>query len=164
MAIYVNAKNMSKKTQAWICIIVGLIVGTIFTFGMQYWNKPIAKGKAIYTEASFSSYKENYKYGKVNEIILHFENHDDLIVDNTCCSQEAVDKIHSLKQGAILKIYYHPNSNKIMEMTCNGNVILQFEESASRLSRNRQGFTALGVLLYFGAVYGVILLVREKRR
>lgn len=34
MAVYVNTKNMSKKTQAWICIIFGLIVGTVFTFGM----------------------------------------------------------------------------------------------------------------------------------
>ena len=164
MAIYLNPKNLSKKAQAWICIIVGLIVGTVFTFGMQYWNAPITRDNAVYTEAIFSSYKEVYKYGKVNEIILLFENHDELTIDNTCCSQAVVDKIHSLKEGAILKIYYHPKSSKIMEMTCNGNVILQFEESASKLSRDRQAFTALGVFLYFGAVYGVFLLVREKRR
>ncbi len=162
MAVYVNAKNMSKKTQAWICIIIGLIVGTVFTFGMQYWTSPITKDEATYTEAIFSSYKERYKYGKVNEIILHFENHDDLTVDNTCCSQEAVDKIHSLKEGAILKIYYHPNSNIIMEMTCNSNIIFQFDDSASMFSRNRQGFTALGIIMYLGAVYGVIMLIRER--
>lgn len=163
MAVYVNTKNMSKKTQAWICIIIGLIVGTVFTFGMQYWNSPITKDEATYTEAIFSSYKERYKDGNVNELILYFENHDELTVDNTCCSQEVVDKIHSLKEGAILKIYYHPHSNKILEMTCNGNTILQFDNSASKLSRDRQGFTALGIIMYFVAVYGVIMLIRERK-
>lgn len=69
MAVYVNTKNMSKKTQAWICIIFGLIVGTVFTFGMQYWNSPITKDEARYSEAIFSFYKEIRKDGNVNEMI-----------------------------------------------------------------------------------------------
>lgn len=161
MAVYVNAKNMSKKTQASICTIIGLIVGTVFTFGMQYWNSPITKDETIYTEAIFLSYKERYKDGNVNELILYFKNHDELTVDNTCCSQKVVDEIRSLKEGAILKIYYHPNSNKILEMTCNGNTILQFDDSASKLSRDRQGFMVLGIIMYLGAAYGVIMLIRE---
>lgn len=163
MAIYVNTKNMSKKTQAWICIIIGLIVGTVFTFGMQYWHSPIKKDEAIYTEAIFSSYKEVLKYGKVNELILHFENHDYLIIDNKCCSQKVIDEVHFLNPGAILKIYYHPNSNKIMEMTCNSKVILQFDDSASKLSQDSQGFKVLGIILYLGTAYGVIMLIRERK-
>ena len=162
MAVYVNTKNMSKKTQAWICIIIGLIVGTVFTFGIQYWNSPITKDEATYTEAIFSSYKERYKDGNVNEMILYFENHDELTIDNTCCSQEVVDKIRSLKEGAIVKIYYHPNSNKIMEMICGGKVIVQFETASSRLAFDRQAFTILGVFMYLCAAFGVIMLIREK--
>lgn len=163
MAVYVNTKNMSKKTQAWICIIFGLIVGTVFTFGMQYWNSPITKDEARYSEAIFSFYKEIRKDGNVNEMILYFENHDELTIDNTCCSQEVVDKIRSLKEGAIVKIYYHPNSNKIMEMTCNSNIILQFDDSASKLSRDRQGFTVLGIFMYFVTAYGITMLIRERK-
>ena len=131
---------------------------------MQYWNSSITKDNAIYTEAVFSSYKESCKYGKVNELILHFENHDYLIIGSNCCSQEVVNEIHSLNRGSILKIYYHPGSHKIMEMTCNSKTILQFGDSVSKFSQDRQAFTALGIIMYCGTVYGIILLIRERKK
>lgn len=159
----VNVSKLSKKTQGWICIIIGLIVGTVFTFGMQYWNSPITKDEAIYAEAVFSSYEEVYKNGSINELIIHFENYDDLSIHNTCCSRQVIDGIRSLKQGEKLKIYYHPKSGNIMELLCNGKVILQFEDASKRLSRDRQGFTALGIFMYAGVVYGVVILIRERK-
>ena len=159
----VNVSKLSKRTQGWICIITGLIVGTVFTFGMQYWNSPITKNEAMYTEAVFSSYEEVYKNGSVNELIIHFENYDDLSIHNTCCSQQVIDGIRSLKQGDKLKIYYHPKSGNIMELLCNGKAILQFEDASQRLSRNRQGFTALGIFMYAAAVFGVVILIKERK-
>ncbi len=162
MAVYVNTKNMSKKTQAWICIIIGLIVGTVFTFGMQYWNSPITKDEATYTEAVFSSYEEVRRNGSIGELIIHFKNHDDLTVDGTCCSQKVIDGIRSLKSGSVLKIYYHPNSGNIMEMICGGKVIVSFETASSKLAFDRQAFTVLGVFMYLCAAFGAIMLIREK--
>ncbi len=163
MAVYVNTKNMSKKTQAWICIIIGLIVGTALTFGMQYRNPPITKEAATYTEAVFSSYEEVRRNGSIDELIIHFKNHDDLTVDGTCCSQKVIDGVRSLKSDSTLKIYYHPNSRNIMEMICGGKVIVQFETASSRLAFDRQAFTVLGVFMYLCAAFGVIMLIREKR-
>lgn len=161
--IPVNVSRLSKKTQGWICIITGLIVGTVFTFGMQYWNSPITRNEAKYTEAVFSSYEEVYKNGSINELIIHFENYDDLSIHNTCCSQQVIDGIRSLKRGEKLKIYYHPKSGNIMELLCKGKAILQFEDASQRLSRNRQGFTALGIFMYAGAVFGVVILIKERK-
>lgn len=161
--IPVNVSRLSKKTQGWICIITGLIVGTVFTFGMQYWNSPITKDEAIYTEAVFSSYEEVYKNGSINELIIHFENYDDLSIHNTCCSQQVIDGIRSLKRGEKLKIYYHPKSGNIMELLGNGKAILQFEDASKRLSRDRQAFTTLGIFMYAGAVFGVVILIKERK-
>ncbi len=159
----VNVSKLSKRAQGWICIITGLIVGTVFTFGMQYWNSPITKDEAMYTEAVFSSYEEVYKNGSINELIIHFENYDDLSIHNTCCSQQVIDGIRSFKQREKLKIYYHPKSGNIMELLCNGKAILQFEDASQRLSRNRQGFTALGIFMYAAAVFGVVILIKERK-
>ncbi|HAS37662.1 MAG TPA: hypothetical protein DCS04_03480 [Ruminococcaceae bacterium] len=159
----VNVSKLSKRTQGWICIITGLIVGTVFTFGMQYWNSPITKNEAMYTETVFFSYEEVYKNGSINELIIHFENYDNLSIHNTCCSQQVIDGIHSLKQGDKLKIYYHPKSGNIMELLCNEKVILQFEDASQRLSRDRQGFTALGIFMYAAAVFGVVILIKERK-
>ena len=162
MAVYVNTKNMSKKTQAWICIIIGLIVGTAFTFGMRYRNPPITKEAATYTEAVFSSYEEARRNGSIDELIIHFKNHDDLTVDGTCCSQKVIDGIRSLKSGSTLKIYYHPKSGNIMEIICGGKVIVSFETASLKLAFDRWAFTVLGVFMYLCAAFGVIMLIREK--
>lgn len=153
---------MSKKTQTWICIIIGLIVGTAFTFGMQYRNPPITKEAATYTEAVFSSYEEARRNGSIDELIIHFKNHDDLTVDGTCCSQKVIDGIRSLKSGSTLKIYYHPKSGNIMEMICGGKVIVSFETASLKLAFDRWAFTVLGVFMYLCAAFGVIMLIREK--
>ena len=35
-----------------ILIVLGLLIGTIFTFGMRYWNAPITQEQAIRVAAT----------------------------------------------------------------------------------------------------------------
>lgn len=58
-------KKSISKGEAWFLLIAGLIMGTVFSFGMQYWNAPIAREEAIHTTAVFSSYKEQLNRGHV---------------------------------------------------------------------------------------------------
>lgn len=34
------------KEEAWLALIAGLIVATVFTFGMPRWNAPVAREEA----------------------------------------------------------------------------------------------------------------------
>lgn len=42
-----NGSKTVSRTQALLVVIVSLFMGTIFTFGMQYWNKPIERAEEL---------------------------------------------------------------------------------------------------------------------
>ena len=54
-----------------ICLF--LLVGTVFTFGMQFWNAPIAEDEAIHETLSFSSYQIQYNRTSPKQIIIRWE-------------------------------------------------------------------------------------------
>ncbi len=39
-------------------LIVGILLGSVFTFGMQYWNAEVTRESCIFIETQFISYDE----------------------------------------------------------------------------------------------------------
>ena len=101
------------KGDAWFLLIAGLIMGTVFTFGMQYWNAPISQEEAICTTAVYTSYTEQLERGHVKEMIVRFEDHEQLYIDGACINEELRDRIHNLEPGTELSLIVHPNSNTL---------------------------------------------------
>ena len=85
------------KGDAWFLLIAGLIMGTVFTFGMQYWNAPISQEEAICTTAVYTSYTEQLERGHVKEMIVRFE--DQLTVRVSMRNCETVFIILSPEQS-----------------------------------------------------------------
>ncbi len=48
------------KFGAIILIVVGLIMGTVFIFGMYYWEGSVPKSETIFVKATYASYTEEY--------------------------------------------------------------------------------------------------------
>lgn len=157
---YVNVTKLSKKTQAWIGIILGIILGTVFTFGEYYWKAPIEKSEAVRTEAVFYSYREIKKGG---EIIVRFKDHEQLSIARECNNSDVKDKLSAVRSGEKLTVRYHPKSKLILELENGGTEILQFDDSMKRINRGTQSFAVLGVFMYFVAIYGTVVLIREKK-
>ena len=67
-----HLKNITKN-QAIFFAIAGLILGTVLTFGVKYWNVPIKEEDAWHITATFSSYKETKRKGHIQEIIIQFK-------------------------------------------------------------------------------------------
>ena len=64
-----NNRTMTK-VEAWFLLIAGFIMGTVFTFGMQYWNAPVTKVESIHATAIYESYATQREQGRVKEIIV----------------------------------------------------------------------------------------------
>lgn len=121
------------RGEAWFLLITGLIMGTVFTFGMQYWNAPITQEEAIHTTAIYESYATQRERGRVKEIILRFEDHEQLYIDGVCISDELLDSIDNLAPSTELSMIVHPNSNTIMELHADNQMLLEFQNTSEKL-------------------------------
>lgn len=152
-------------------IIVGIVMGTVFTFGMQYWNEPIQREDARVIAATYDSYYRDESPRHHRGIIVYFTDHDQLTIDSMCLRQDVLDNIEKLSSGDCLELLVHPNSDTIWEMKSDTDTILPFELSQERLKGENIGFGILGVLLYALAITGVVSLLlrgfgakRKKKR
>lgn len=151
-----------SKSGAVFLIIAGILLGTVFTVGMHFWNGRVTRENAISVSAAFSSCTATYRNGHMQEIVVRFADDKQLTIDGVCLSDEVVSKVESLQSGTILNLYIHPNSDTILEMVDGGEVILAFDEAVDQLSAEASGFMVLGIFMYICAAAGVMKLVRKK--
>ena len=143
-------------------IVTGLIIGTVFIFGNQYWGKSIEREEAISVSAIFDEYKLCYgKYGSISEIKISFADRDFLNVDGMCVSDDVLDGIKALPEGARVDMLVHPNSSTIWELKHGDKTILSFEESQKDIKNENIGFGVLGIFMYFCVALGLGSLVKR---
>ena len=159
---YFKRSAKIPKIAAWFLVVAGILLGTVFSFGMHYWESSVSKEDALFVEATFSSYEGIYKRGDLKEIKMIFQDRKQLFIDGTCCSQSVQDKLESLKPGSVLQMYVHPHSSTLLEIKSDNNSILLFEESIEKLSSEVSVFLFLGIFMYACAVYGIIKLLLKQ--
>lgn len=152
------------KIEAWFLLIAGLIMGTVFTFGMQYWNAPVTKEESIHTTAIYESYATQRERGRVKEIIVRFKDHEQLYIDGVCINDMLLNSIDSFVPGIELSMIVHPNSNTIMELHADNQVLLEFQNTSEKLTGEATGFMGLGLFCYVLSACGLIRLLFRKRR
>lgn len=154
--------NKSRREHAVFLLIAGLLLGTVFTVGIRYWNAPVRRTDTERVTAVFSSYKEIYKRGNIQKIVVYFEDHEQLSIDGICVRHEQEKAISQIPPGTVVKMMVHPNSDVILEMEYGTNMLLDFDESIQRLSYEITAFTCLGVFCYIMAAVGGGDLVFQK--
>lgn len=152
------------KAETLFLLITGLIMGTVFTFGVRYWNAPIVYDEAQQVSAIFSSFKERKRHGRIQEIILQFDDHEQLYIDGACVDDELCDAIGTIDTGANIEMKVHPNSNTILEMKVGADEFLAFQDSVQKLSSETSGFFVAGVFCYIAAIVGAYQLIRLKKQ
>ena len=117
-----KSKKSMTKMEAWFLLIAGLFLGTVFTFGMQYRNAPVARDDAIHATVVFSSYTERRSNGHVKEIIVRFEDYEQLYIDGSCINEQVWNGLDTIAPGMKVDLLIHPNSKhgKIIFQTTTG--------------------------------------------
>ena len=136
-----NNQPKSKKKEKiadiplWMCIVfivLGGVLGSIFTYNCLYLNQIIDREEAIVATGRFDSYEFSYgKGGAVSEVRIDFIDRGELYID-TAYHVEMDEKLEVLEKGEQLNMLLHPNSEAIWELTTEKSVILSFDDAKSR--------------------------------
>ena len=160
---YVKKALKMTRVEAWFLLIAGLLVGTIFTFGMQYWNAPIAERDAITDAAIFASYDIRHgRSGSTKEVIVRFEDRDQLYIDGVCASSALINQLKMLQKGDEVMLTIHPNSNTILELELGNLTLLEFDQTTKKLTNEATGFGVLGMLCYSAALTALVQLMQLR--
>ena len=147
-------------------IVAGLILGSVFVFGMQYWNADIEREDAVLVSAEFESYRfdRSGRGGNISEIRINLKGHPSFSIDGVCASTDVILEVKKLPKGAVLNMLVHPNSDTIWELKQGAKTILSFEEAREKLEKETIGFAFLGGFMYFCAAYGFGSLFQRWHR
>ena len=160
-------KQGTSLGTAVMLLVVGLILGSIFVFGSQYWGEPIQREDAIEISATYEAYEINpgkIRKHHIKQIEISLADHSSVYIDGACVSEDVKDGITALPEGAKLNMLVHPNSDTVWELKHGDKTILSFEESQKDIKNENVGFVILGVFMYFCAVIGLgSLLTRGVR-
>ena len=150
-------------SEAVFVLVVGLLLGTVFTFGMNYWNAPVTREDAVPVTAIYAKRIESLEDGgRVKEIILRFEDHEQLHIDGCCVTEELRGAIDALEPGEEITALVHPNVNTVLELTVDGVVLMDLYTSVEQLTDEKVGFRYLGIFMYAGAIFAAACLILNK--
>ena len=152
-------------------LVVGLILGSIFVFGSQYWGEPIQREDATEVSAIYEAYEINpgkIRKHHIKQIEITLTDYSSVYIDGACVSEDVKDGIKALPEGAKLDMLVHPNSDTVWELKHGDKTILSFEESQKDIKNENVGFIILGIFMYFCAAIGLSSLlmrgIRARKR
>ena len=166
----IQMKRYKKKSslsmqQAIFFLIAGLLMGTVFTFGMSHWNEEIPREACKYVETEFLDYHEDRpprKPAHIREIIIDCSNGERYFIDGVSINKELRNAVGNLSEGERIRLLIHPNSDTILEFSCGDGLILEFKDTIKKLGQEKNGFGILGGFMYFLAVVGLYYIVTPK--
>ena len=148
-------------------LIAGLLVGSIFTFGMQYWNEEVTQEECTVVDTAFISYKEIHQQKrpeKIKEIVIECVNGERYFIDGVSIDADLINSLSNLSKQQKIRLLIHPNSNRIVEFSTDNGRILTFEETIGKLGEEATGFLFLGLFMYFCSIVGLYYVVFHIKR
>jgi hypothetical protein len=153
-------------------LVIGILLGSVFAFGMQYWNKKVSRDDCTVVETQFLSYYETRRLKrpmKIREIAIDCVDGSRYFIDGVSINDELLNQLPLLSQNDNITLLIHPNSSTIVEFLSDQTVLFNFDETISKLDGESSGFLFLGLFMYFCALVGLyytvyhIILRKAKR-
>lgn len=153
-------------------LVIGILLGSVFAFGMQYWNKKVSRDDCTVVETQFLSYDEIRRLKrpmKIQEIAIDCVDGSRYFIDGVSINDELLNQLSLLSQNDNITLLIHPNSNStIVEFLSDQTVLFNFDETISKLDGEASGFLFLGLFMYFcalvGLYYTVYHIIRRKAK
>lgn len=143
-------------------MIGGIFLGSIFSFGMQHWNKEVAQEDCIRIETQFLEYveiRQPKRPAAIKEIAIDCANGKRYFIDGVSINSELREKVSMLASNEDITLFIHPNSNTIVELSTNSDTILIFSETIDKLGGEATGFLFLGLFMYICSLIGLYYTV-----
>lgn len=149
---------------------IGILLGSVFTFGMQYWNAKVTRESCTLVETQFLSYDEIWHSKptiSIVEIAIDCADGDRYFIDGMSIDEALRKKLSLLSEQESITLLIHPNSNTIVEFSTGSEMLLMFDDTIDKLGGEATGFLFLGIFMYFCAIVGfyyTVLHILDKRR
>ncbi|MBQ8756790.1 MAG: hypothetical protein IJZ48_00895 [Oscillospiraceae bacterium] len=143
-------------------LVVSILLGSVFTFGMQHWNAEVTQESCTLVETQFVSYQEIHQPKRplhIKEIVIYCANGEQYNIDGVSINTQLKDALSALSEQENISLLIHPNSNTIVEFSTENGNILDFNKTTRKLGRESTGFLFLGFFLYFCALVGLYYVV-----
>lgn len=155
-------KKLPDIGQAIFFLVAGLILGTVFTFGQQYWQKPIPVEEAIPVSAVMQDVRGSYNHRhgrRLQEILIRFEDYEQLDIGSAIASESLLTRLSAYPPGTAFDMLVHPNSPTILRLSIQGEEIISFDDAMARTVRENTGFFWLGLFMYLAAAFGAAVMI-----
>ena len=159
-------KQLTLK-EALLIFILGTLLGTVFTFGMQYWNEEVPLESCTTVKTKFLSYDEDRRLKKPSQIVQIFidcANGERYVIDGASVNTELRNTLSALQEGETITLLIHPNGNTIVDFSSPHGKLLDFEDTIKNLSGEATGFLILGIFLYLVSLLGLYHIVSHLIR
>ena len=145
-------------------LVVGILLGSIFSFGMQYWNKEVTREECVKIQTQFLGYKEDLRKGHINQIIIDCTNGERYVIDGGSVNSKLQNYLSKISPNEDITLLIHPNSDTIVEFSTSFETILIFSETIDKLGGEATGFLFLGFFMYFCSLVGLYYIVCHGRK
>ena len=144
-------------------VISGLVVGSIFTFGMQYWDAEVTREECILVETRFASYEEirSGRRNSIQEIAINCVDGNRHYVDGVSINPDLINSISKLSPMQEITLLIHPNDDAIVEFSTEEGNIIEFDDTMRKLGVEATAFLIMGLFMYLMACIGLYSIVRH---
>lgn len=162
-------RKLPSLGQAIILLVIGLLMGTAFTVLMDYTQGPVTMEEARPVSAVLEDVRGSYgrrsRRNSLREILIRFEDYDQLGIDHPVANKAMLDKLLSVTPGTTFDMHVHPNSSTILALSIDGEEIVSFDDAVAKLRGENKVFFWMGVCLSAAAAFGAyVVILRLKHR
>lgn len=161
-----TVKTMSLQKQLFAAI-ASLIVGSVFVFGMRYWNAQVERDdcEVVTTQLESIEKVRGSHYSHIRYVKIKCTNGSSYNIEDSCMSSSLLSALESLPEGTQLTLTLHPNSEgKVLELSADGILLLDFDTAVFKLGKNSTAFSYLGLFTYLCSAVLLVDIVQRKRK
>ena len=155
-------KKLIPLSHAIVLFLVGAFIGSVFIFGVQYWNASVTREECRTVETQFVSYRERHQPKRpirVKEIAINCANSETYYIDGVSVNTELRNALSAMAENEDIVLLIHPKTNTIVEFFNKVDEILSFDETAKNLDTEKNGFFYLGLFMYVCSLCGLYCIV-----
>ena len=144
-------------------IVIGLLLGTVFTFGIPFGSATVTREQCTLVETEFVDY--DYDYSRRGEhLSVDCTDGVRYRFDSASIYYSLRDELDAIVPGEEITLLLHPNSDVIMELATEDRIVLSFDEAMEDMVGERTFFFYMGIIMYGSSLYGIYLLIKVLKR
>ena len=112
-----------------LLLVIGVFLGCIFTFGMQYWNQEVTRDSCTIVETQFIDYRITKSHRSANrEVVLTCSDSERYFIDGVLINSELKSNLSQLKTNDEITLLIHPTSNSVVEFSAGDVTLINFDD------------------------------------